>query len=129
MVQLQISEGPLAGNHQEVCHFPFRIGRAAGADLRLEGAGVWDQHLKLDFDPAQGFTLSTLPPALATVNGWPIEAVILRNGDIIEFGSQKLRFWIGATKQSTLHVPENLVWAAICAVTVAQIGLILWLLK
>jgi len=88
MVQLQISEGPLAGNHQEVCHFPFRIGRAAGADLRLEGAGVWDQHLKLDFDPAQGFALSTLPPALATVNGWPIEAVILRNGDTIEFGSQ-----------------------------------------
>lgn len=129
MVQLQISEGPLASQPQEIRRFPFRIGRAPGADLRLEAAGVWDQHLELDFDPAQGFTLAALPPALATVNGWPIEAVILRNGDTIEIGSQKLRFWIGATKQSTLHIPESLVWIALVSVTAAQIGLILWLLR
>ena len=129
MVQLKISTGRLAGELQIVRHFPFAIGRAAGADLRLEEAGVWDQHLELDFDPAQGFILSTKPPALATVNGWPIEAVILRNGDSIEIGSQKLHFWIGETRQSALHLPENFVWALIAAVTAAQIVLIYWLLK
>jgi pSer/pThr/pTyr-binding forkhead associated (FHA) protein len=129
MVQLKISTGKLAGDLQVVRHFPFCIGRAPGADLRLEEAGVWDQHLELDFDPAQGFILRTKPSALATVNGWPIEAVILRNGDSIEIGSQKINFWIGETKQSALHLPENFVWALIAAVTAAQIGLILWLLK
>lgn len=129
MVQLQLSNRNRADDLQIVRHFPFRIGRTAGADLRLEEAGVWDQHLELDFDPAQGFILTTQAPALATVNGWPIESVILRNGDSIEIGSQKIRFWIGETRQSTLHVPENLVWATIVAVTLAQIALIGWLLK
>ena len=129
MVQLQISTGKMAGDIQVVRHFPFHIGRAAAADLRLEEAGVWDQHLELGFDPAQGFILTTHPPALAAVNGWPIESVILRNGDSIELGSQKIRFWIGTTKQSALHIPENLVWATIAAITAAQIALILWLLR
>ena len=131
MIQLKISSGKMAGDTCVVRHFPFRIGRAAAADLRLEEAGVWDQHLQLDFDPAQGFVLSTHANALATVNGWPIhaQAVILRNGDTIEIGSAKIRFWIGETRQSALRLHENLVWATIAAVTLAQAGLICWLLK
>ena len=131
MVQLDILSGKMAGDTQIARHFPFHIGRAAAADLRLEEAGVWDQHLALDFDHVQGFALSTQANALATVNGWPVQAkaVILRNGDIIEIGSQKIRFWIGKTEQSNLRVPENLIWTIIATVTFAQVGLICWLLK
>lgn len=129
MIQLKILSGKMAGNVQVVRHFPFCIGRAVAADLRLEEPGVWEQHLALAFDPAQGFVLSTQTNALATVNGWPIQSVILRNGDTIEIGSLKIRFWIGETRQSALQIYEALVWATIAAVTLAQAGLIYWLLQ
>jgi len=120
----------MAGEPQLVRRFPFHIGRAAGSDLRLEEPGVWEQHLQLDFDPAQGFVLSPQPNAIAHVNGWPISAsVMLRNGDTIEIGSVKIRFWIGETKQSRLRFHENLVWGTLLAMTAGQIGLICWLLQ
>jgi pSer/pThr/pTyr-binding forkhead associated (FHA) protein len=129
MVQLKISSESLAVETHRVSHFPFRIGRAAEADLRLQAEGVWDHHLELDFDPAQGFVLSTQSNALATVNGWPIQAVILRNGDSIEIGALKIRFWLGETRQSRLRAPEVLVWMAVALVTTVQVLLLLWLLR
>jgi pSer/pThr/pTyr-binding forkhead associated (FHA) protein len=129
MVQLKISPETLAGDTHVVRHFPFRIGRAPGNDLCLPADGVWDHHLELDFDPAQGFVLSTQPNALATVNGWPIQAVILRNGDSIEMGALKIRFWLGETRQSRLRAPEALVWASVAFVTVLQAALLYWLLR
>ena len=131
MVQLKISSGKMAGDVQVVRHFPFHIGRAPTDDLRSDEAGVWEQHLALDFDAAQGFILSTRANALATVNSWPIhaDAVILRNGDLIEIGSLKIRFWIGETKQSALFFYEGCVWTTIVAITLAQVGLIYWLLR
>jgi pSer/pThr/pTyr-binding forkhead associated (FHA) protein len=129
MVQLKICSESLAGETHRVAHFPFRIGRAADVDLRLLAEGVWDHHLELDFDPAQGFVLSTQSNALATVNGWPIQAVILRNGDSIEIGALKIRFWLGETRQSRLRTPEVLVWMAVALVTAAQVLLLLWLLR
>ncbi len=129
MVQLKISSGRMAGETCAVGRFPFSIGRSPAADLHLEDAGVWDQHLQLDFDPAQGFVLSAQPDTLANVNGWPIQAVILRNGDEIEIGAAKIRFWLGETKQSRLRIHGALVWLALLLVTAAQAGLIWWLLK
>jgi pSer/pThr/pTyr-binding forkhead associated (FHA) protein len=129
MVQLKIFSGKTAGDTKVVRHFPFHIGRAAAADLRLEEPGVFDQHLELDFDPAQGFILHTHANALATVNGWPVQNAILRNGDTIEIGALKIRFWLGETRQSRLRLPEALVWLAIAAVTAAQIFLLLWLMR
>jgi len=129
MVQLKISSDSSAAETHPVRHFPFRIGRAPDADLRLLAEGVWDHHLELDFDPAQGFVLSTQPNALATVNGWPIQAVILRNGDSIEIGGLKIRFWLGETRQSRLRAPEALVWLSVMLVTCLQAALLFWLLK
>jgi pSer/pThr/pTyr-binding forkhead associated (FHA) protein len=129
MIQLDICSGRMAGDSRVVRHFPFQIGRAPGASLRLEEDGVWDQHLELDYDPAQGFVLSRHAPALATVNGWPIDAVLLRNGDIIEIGSQKIRFWLGETRQSRLRLPGVLVWTALATVTALQAVLVRWLLN
>jgi hypothetical protein len=129
MVQLKISSGPSAGAVHPVRHFPFGIGRAAGNDLRLEEAGVWDRHLTLDFDPAQGFVLTAHDNALATINGWPIQSALLRNGDSIELGSMKLRFWLGEVKQSRLRVHESLVWTSLALLTVLEVLLVLWLRK
>src|SRR5690348_14414903 len=101
MVQLKILSGKLAGTEMVARHFPFQIGRAASADLQLEEEGVWDQHLELAFQRSTGFVLTTRPNALASINGEPFQEVVLRNGDAIEIGALKMRFWLGETRQST----------------------------
>lgn len=129
MVELKIiSSGKMAGDSQVVRHFPFCVGRAADTHLRLEATGVWDQHLRLDFDPAQGFIATALGEARATVNGWPIQSVILRNGDTLELGSVKLQFWLAAATQSKLLGSKIFIWLALLAVTAAEVALLLWLL-
>lgn len=129
MIQLKISSGHLAGVVHDVRHFPFQIGRSPGNDLRLEEPGVWEQHLELTFDPTQGFVLTSLADALTTVNGWAIQSALLRNGDTIEIGSLKIRFWIGEARQASLRLQESLVWVAVLVATVAEISLLFWLLK
>jgi pSer/pThr/pTyr-binding forkhead associated (FHA) protein len=93
MIQLNILSGKSAGAQSVARHFPFRIGRAAGNGLQLEDDGVWDQHLTLEFQKKEGFNLTTSANALATVNGEPVQNIILRNGDTITVGSVKIQFW------------------------------------
>ena len=129
MVQLKILSGKRAGAAWVARRFPVRIGRAATADLRLEEDGVWEQHLRLDLQPAEGFVLSTEANALARVNGQPVERMFLRNGDAIEIGSLKLQFWLGDNRQSGLWLREALTWMAILGICLGQVALIYWLLS
>jgi pSer/pThr/pTyr-binding forkhead associated (FHA) protein len=124
MIQLRILSGQTAGDTQVVRRFPFRIGRAPENDLRLEAAGVWDQHLTLKFEKSEGFVLNTAPDAFAAVNEQPLTSARLRNGDIISFGSAKIQFWLAAPRQRGLHVRELSVWALLVAVTAFQFILI-----
>jgi pSer/pThr/pTyr-binding forkhead associated (FHA) protein len=129
MVELEILTGKKAGAHWVARRFPVRIGRAASSDLQLEEDGVWDEHLRIDFVPAEGFLLETQSDALASVNGQPVEHVILRNGDLIGLGSLKLQFWLGEARQRGLGVREWFVWIGIGAVCLGQVALIYWLLR
>ncbi len=127
MIQLKILSGKKAGAVWVARRFPVRIGRAPAADLQLADEGVWDQHLQLDFHRGDGFFLNAQSGALATVNGEPVENTRLRNGDSIELGAVKLRFWLAETRQAGLRYREWLTWAALTAVCLAQIALIYWL--
>ena len=129
MLELKILSGKKAGTQWVARRFPVRIGRSSTADLQLEENGVWDQHLQLDFCPAEGFVLSAQLNALATVNGHPVQRTILRSGDAIEIGSLKMQFWLGEARQRGLRLREWLTWAAIAAIALGQIGLIYRLLK
>ena len=129
MVQLKILSGKLAGTERVARHFPFRIGRSPAADLQLEEDGIWDQHLELAFDSAVGFVLTAQPNAIAAINGQPFREAVLRNGDAIEIGSLKIRFWLGHTRQASLRVREWLTWAAWALILAAQLGLIYWLVR
>jgi pSer/pThr/pTyr-binding forkhead associated (FHA) protein len=128
MVQLKVLSGQKAGTTWVARRFPVRIGRSAAADLQLEEDGVWDQHLQLDFNPAEGIVLSALPNALAAVNGQPVHRAVLRNGDAIDIGSLRMRFWLSETRQVGLRFREGLTWAGIAAICLGQVGLIYWLL-
>ena len=129
MIQLKIISGQTAGDIQVVRRFPFRIGRAPENDLRLETPGVWDWHLTLEFEKAEGFILRTAPDAFAAVNEQPQTSARLRNGDIISFGSAKIQFWLAAPIQRGLRLREAFIWVLLAAVTLLQLVLIYLLLK
>ena len=112
MVLLRILSGKMAGADITARRFPFRIGRSAAASLQLQDDGVWDQHLELAFDSAAGYVLTASPNALASINGQQIRQAVLRNGDIMEIGATKIRFWLGAVRQYGLCFRELLVWLA-----------------
>ena len=128
MVQLRVLSGKKAGTVWVARRFPVRVGRAAQADLQLEEDGVWDQHLQLDFNPAEGIVLSAQSNALVAVNGQPAQQTILRNGDAIDIGSIKVQFWLSETRQRGLRFREVLTWAGIAAISLGQVALIYWLL-
>jgi len=129
MVLLKVLSGKKAGTTWVARRFPVRIGRLAGSDLQLEEPGVWDEHLQLDFSPAEGIVLTTKPSALAAVNGQAVQHTVLRNGDTIGIGSLKLQFWLSENRQAALRLREALTWAGIAAISVGQVGLIYWLLR
>jgi pSer/pThr/pTyr-binding forkhead associated (FHA) protein len=130
MVQLHILSGKKAGSQTVVRHFPFRIGRAAQNDLRMDDDGIWDSHLTLELNhDNKRFTLAVAPNALATVDNQPVENAPLRNGDIISFGSVKMQFWLAAVRQRSLLLREMVVWALLALVTLGQFILIYRLLK
>jgi predicted component of type VI protein secretion system len=124
MVRLKILSGKMAGTEHSARHFPFRLGRAASADLRLEEDGVWDLHAELALDAATGFLVSAQSEALLAVNGRLCREAVLRNGDELDLGALKVRFWIGPTRQKSLRFREWLTWAALALITAGQLVLI-----
>ncbi len=129
MVRLQILSGSKAGLAYEASSFPLAIGRAAAGSITLEDSGVWEQHFQISLDLAEGFFLEVIPPALASVNGQPVDRVLLRNGDIISAGSAKLQFWLQETRQLSLRVREVGTWISYFLLCAGQLALIYWLLN
>jgi hypothetical protein len=128
MVLLKILSGKKAGSSWEAHRFPLCIGRSAGSDLRLEDAGIWEEHLKIGIDPAEGFLVQTEANTLASINGQAIQRAVLRNGDTIEIGSVKLQFWLSEARQRGQALREAFVWTVISLICFAQIALVYWLL-
>ena len=130
MIQLQVITGKKAGTRWVARRFPVRVGRDPASDLRLEDDGVWDRHCELNSDVTQGILLSLQPNALLTVNQ---EKVLtphhLRNGDSIELGSVRLRFWLGDPVLRGSRIREGFVWTLIVAMCLGQVALVYWLLR
>ena len=129
MVQLKVLSGKMAGTETVVRHFPFRVGRSAEANLRAEEEGVWEQHLELSFDRETGFSLVSHPEAQVSVNGQVLRETVLRNGDVIEAGALKIRFWLSPTRQYRLTLREWLTWIGFAVIAAVQLALIYWLLR
>ncbi len=129
MIELHILAGKKAGSQSVVRRFPFCIGRAHGSDLQLNDDGTWDQHLTLEFQRRDGFTLAAAPNALVMVNNQPVQTTLLHNGDIITLGSVKLQFWLAAARQRGLRSRERFVWALLIAVVLSQFVLIYQLIR
>jgi pSer/pThr/pTyr-binding forkhead associated (FHA) protein len=127
MVQFDILTGKKAGTEWVARRFPFHVGRAAPAGLTLDDDGVWERHVRIDLRPAEGVVSEAAPEALMSVNGQRVEKVVLRNGDILELGSVKLRFGLGPTRQRGLRFREAMTWIALASLCLGQVALIYWL--
>jgi pSer/pThr/pTyr-binding forkhead associated (FHA) protein len=128
MVQLSILSGKQAGSQWVTRRFPVRIGRSTKADLRLDDPGVWDQHAQILLKPKEGFFLQAENNALVSVNGQPQRSGLLRNGDSIEIGASKLRFWLAESRQRGFRLREGLSWAGMALISMGQVALVYWLL-
>ncbi len=65
---------------------PRRVGSAAAADLRIEGAGIAAEHALLE--AGNGLALLRHAAADVLVNGRPVRQAVLHSGDQIVFGVQ-----------------------------------------
>lgn len=70
----------------------FSMGRALDNDLVLEGAGVSRHHAHVEHRHSR-YILRDLNSTHGTlVNGQPVQEVVLRDGDIISLGGERLTF-------------------------------------
>lgn len=127
MVQLDILSGKKAGNQWVARRFPFRVGRRAQSTLALDDPGVWETHAEISIRPDEGLVLTSSSEAVTLLNGERIQQAILRNGDLIDVGSVKMRFSLSATQQSGLRFRETAIWVGLAMICLGQVALIYWL--
>ncbi len=128
MIRFEVLSGTQAGAVWSARRFPVTIGRAKSANFHAEEPGLWDRHVRIEFDPKSGLVMHPFPDALVSVNDEPVQEAILRNGDIISLGGLRLRFSLSDTVQRGLAWREALTWIGIAAITLAQVALIYRLL-
>ena len=113
----------------EIRRFPCVLGRSSSAQLRLEGPGIFEHHVQIELRRADGFALTVLPAALASVNGQQTRGELLHNGDLIDLGGVKLQFWLGQTRQGSLRAREFLTWCGLGLLCLVQVAIVYFLLR
>jgi hypothetical protein len=129
MIQIQVLSGDKAGANLVTRRFPVRVGRSNKAELQLPDAGVWDQHLRIDFRPREGYFVTAEPNALVSVNDQLLQDGLLHNGDTVTVGSVKLQFWLAETRQRRLRFRETFTWVLVAAICLLQVALVYLLLS
>ena len=127
MVRLDVLSGKKAGTTWVARRFPVQLGRSARSDFQSEEPGVWEQHAGIVANADEGWVLEAQGEASVSVNGKPARRAVLRNGDAIDLGSLRLRFWLADVRQTGLGFREWLVWTILLTVTAAQVALLFWL--
>lgn len=129
MLQVQVLTGKQADQEFTVRRYPFTIGRNPTDTLRLQDAGVWGRHLKLRIADDDRIVIKVRPETTATAQHQSFDEKTLVNGDTVEFGAVKLKFWFSPTVQYRQQVREWLSWIGVAALVLVQLGLVYWLIR
>ena len=124
VIQLTVLSGARTGQTSTAPEFPFQIGRSPSSHLVLDSPGVWDRHAAIEFQPGEGFFIGPHSGALVSVNGGRVASSRLHNGDLIECGSVKMRFWLAPLPQGSLRPREVLTWVGLAALLALQLTII-----
>jgi|TARA_B100002052_G_scaffold251010_1_gene238884 hypothetical protein len=128
-IRFERLDGDKAGEQLEAHQFPFTLGQAKDCHHRIEAKGVWPHHLTLEDAGEKGILAKHQPEATLLVNGASVaKAVRLQNGDLLELGAAKLRFWLAPIGQAGQRTIETLIWLGLGALALGQAVLVGWLL-
>jgi pSer/pThr/pTyr-binding forkhead associated (FHA) protein len=106
--------------------FPYRIGRSAQDDLRLEAPGVWENHATIFPAANARFLVRPGGESLLFRNGEPIGEAQLAPGDELSIGSVRVLVSLAPAIQTRLGFAEATVWALLCAVIAAEVAVFLF---
>ncbi len=129
MVQLSVISGKYNGSKKIVERLPLIVGRDESADFRIEDEGIWDKHFQIIHKPADGYFLEVFEPALVSVNDAYVNNTRLKNGDTIQAGAVKFKFWLSEVEQKKFVFHEIMLWASLFLITISQIFLIYYLIR
>ena len=100
--------------------FPFRIGRAAQCDLRIDAPGVWETHAVISPATDGKFVIRSQGESLLLRNGESVTEAPLVAGDEWVLGSARVLIGLSPSHQKALGVSETLVWLLLFAVVMVQ---------
>jgi hypothetical protein len=129
VIHLYILSGKKAGTSIVARRFPFQVGRSAHSALLLDDHGVWDRHLTFNVHRGSAVVLNVQHEARATVNGTAAQTASLKNGDLVEFGSVRLRFSLSAAAQRSQRWREVALWVGLGIVFAVQVAIIYLLME
>lgn len=127
MFELEVVEGRQSGERTVVRAGTFIIGKNIDADLTLSGAGVWDDHLAVEWSPGGNPSVRRIGDGLISLNSEPVETAQLRNGDLIRVGAILLRFGSSPVIQKSQALSSALSWVLLGTVLVSELALLFWL--
>jgi len=128
VVELRVLSGKQAGANVVARRFPFLVGRAPDAGLRLEDEGVFDRHFTLHFKAPEGFLIRSEANAVTAVNNQTAAERRLHSGDVISAGSATIAFALSPMRQGNLRFREAIVWFMLALLCLVQVAVIYWLL-
>ncbi|MAD24660.1 MAG: hypothetical protein CMO44_10870 [Verrucomicrobiales bacterium] len=128
--RLERLDGDFLGEQVEVSGFPFKIGRDINCHHRIEAKGVWPCHLVLEEAGENGIIVKCDPEASLSINSLEAsKSVRLQNGDLLQFGSVRLRFWLAPIGQMGQRSIELIIWLGLSMLILGQVTIMAWLLK
>lgn len=107
---------------------PFSVGRHPDDSFHRSVPGLWDRHLVVDWDPAEGIVGTVREGATATVSGTPFRSHRLRNGDEIQLGGLTLTFFLARPERRGLSARDVLFWGAFFTVVASEALILAFLL-
>lgn len=107
--KIQLFDGENIGAYQAIQHPGSFIGREKDNDIRLSGEGVSRYHAKIELNDKGEWIIRDLGSSNGTkVNAKKIESFQkLESGDLISFGSDKIRFEIIGTESEAKQTPSD----------------------
>ncbi|MGC8887207.1 MAG: FHA domain-containing protein [Verrucomicrobiia bacterium] len=129
MAELLVISGKQSGLSVVIRNFPFVFGRSKEADLPAEEDGIFERHFQITHLPGDGYYIETFEPALISVNDVYVNKARLKNGDFIQAGNVKLRFWLAKVGQKNFRFYEILIWLWLVLLTFGQVLIIYILIR
>ena len=131
MLQLHVTDERGTVTSHVATDFPLLIGRSSQAQLRLDAAGVWEEHARIylaesaRYPNQHRYVLEALGQSLVSINGEIISAKELAIGDEILVGAARLTVSLAPPAQKRLALHEWLLWGLLLLVVICEAVVIL----